>query len=85
MKVLKDSSDICNSILQDIWKTGYQERDIGKTVFPKFKHADVTPVYKKKDPALVANDQTVSVLTPCTYQGVKNNSFSENFAYLLNE
>ena len=23
MKVLKDSSDICNSILQDIWKTGY--------------------------------------------------------------
>ena len=69
MKVLKGSSDICNSILQDIWN--YEV--LGKHYFPKnFKPADITPVYKKKDLTLVENDRHVSVLTLCAYQGVRN-------------
>ena len=60
-KVLKDSSDICDSILQDIWN--YEI--LGKQYFFKnIKLADITPVYKKKDPTLVENYRPVSVL-PC--------------------
>ena len=45
MKVLKDYSDIFNSLFQDIWN--YEI--IGKQYFPKnSKLADVIPVYKKK-------------------------------------
>ena len=60
-KALKDSSDICNSILQDIWK--YEI--LGKQYFPKnLKLTDIIPVYKKKDATLVENYRPVSVL-PC--------------------
>ena len=60
-KVLKDSSDIWNSILQDKWN--YEI--LGKQYFPKnLKLADITPVHKKKDSTLVANYRPVSVL-PC--------------------
>ena len=59
--VLKDSSDIFNSILQDIWN--YEI--LVKQYSPKnLKLADMTPVYKKKDPTLVENYRPVSVL-PC--------------------
>ena len=59
--LLKDSSDIFNSILQDIWN--YEI--LVKQYSPKnLKLADMTPVYKKKDPTLVENYRPVSVL-PC--------------------
>ena len=58
-KVLKDSSDICITVLQDIWKY----KKLGKECFSK-NLADVTPIYKKKDPTLVENYQPVSIL-PC--------------------
>ena len=59
-KVLKDSSNICNSILQEIWN--YETLE--KQYFPKnLKLADITPVYKKKDPTLIENYRPVRVLT----------------------
>ena len=64
-KVLKDSSDICNSILQvyGILRNGISH--YGKQNFPKnLKLVDITPVYKKKDPTLVENYRPVSIL-PC--------------------
>ena len=58
-KMLKSSSEICNVALQNIW---YSET-LGKLYFPyKLKLADITPVYKKKDPTLVENYRPVSVL-----------------------
>ena len=58
-KMLKSSSEICNVALQNIW---YSEI-LGKLCFPnKFKLADITPVYKKRDPTLVENYRPVSVL-----------------------
>ena len=58
-KMLKSSSEICNVALQNIW---YSEI-LGKLYFPyKLKLADITPVYKKKDPTLVENYRPVSVL-----------------------
>ena len=63
-KVLKDSSDICDSILQDI--RNYEI--LGKQYFTKnLKLADVTPLYKKKDPTLFENYRSVSVLS-CVFQ-----------------
>ena len=60
-KVLKDSFDICNSVLQDIWK--YEI--LGKQYFPKnLKLTDITPVYQKKDATSIENYRPVSVL-PC--------------------
>ena len=57
--MLKRSSDICNVVLQNIWNSEI----LGKLYFPKkLKLADITPVYKKKDPALVENYRPVSVL-----------------------
>ena len=51
-KVLKDSSNICNSLLPNIWN--YEI--LRKQYFPKnLKLSDITPVYKKKDPTLVEN------------------------------
>ena len=47
-KMLKRSSDICNVALQNIWNSEI----LGKLYFPnKLKLADITPVYKKKDPS----------------------------------
>ena len=58
-KVLKESSNVCNSTLKDIWN--YEI--LGKQNFSKnLKLADITPVYKKKDPTLVENYRPVSVL-----------------------
>ena len=49
-KILRSSSDICNVILQNIWNSEILE----KLYFPnKLKLADITPLYKKKDPILV--------------------------------
>ena len=48
--MLKSSSEICNVALQNIWNSEI----LGKLFFPnKLKLADITPVYKKKDPTLV--------------------------------
>ena len=58
-KMLKSSSDICNVALQNIWNSEI----LGKLYFPnKLKLAEITPVYKKKDPTLVENYRPVSVL-----------------------
>ena len=58
-KVLKESSNVCNSTLKHIWN--YEI--LGKQNFSKnLKLADITPVYKKKDPTLVENYRPVSVL-----------------------
>ena len=58
-KVLKESSNVCNSTLKDIWN--YEI--LGKQSFSKnLKLADITPVYKKKDPTLFENYRPVSVL-----------------------
>ena len=57
--MLKSSSKICNVVLQNIWDSEI----LGKLNFPnKLKLADITPVYKKKDPTLVENCRPVSVL-----------------------
>ena len=59
-KMLKSSSEICSVALQNIWNSEI----LGKLYFPnKLKLADITPVYKKKDPTLVENYRPVSVLT----------------------
>ena len=48
-KVLKNSSNICNSILQNM--CNYEI--LGKQYFPKnLKLSDITPVYKKKNPII---------------------------------
>ena len=66
-KVLKYSSDMCNSILQDI---GNYEI-LGKQCFPNnLKLANITPVYKKEDSTLVENYQPVSML-PCLINSLK--------------
>ena len=58
-KMLKSSSEICSVALQNIWNSEV----LGKSYFPnKLKLADITPVYKKKDPTLVENYRPVSVL-----------------------
>ena len=58
-KVLKKSSNVCNSTLKDTWN--YEI--LGKQNFSKnLKLSDITPVYKKKDPTLVENYRPVSVL-----------------------
>ena len=58
-KMLKSSSEICSVALQNIWNSEI----LGKLYFPnKLKLADITPVYKKKDPTLVKNCRPVSVL-----------------------
>ena len=57
--MLKSSSEICNVVVQNIWNSEI----LGKLCFPdKLKLAEVTPVYKKKDPTLVENYTLVSVL-----------------------
>ena len=59
-KVLKDSSDISYSILQDIWN--YEI--LGKRYFPKnLKLVDITLVHKEKDPIVVENYWPFSVLS----------------------
>ena len=51
-KILKDCSEICNVILQNIWNSELLQ----KQYFPdNLKLAAKTPVYRKKDPTLVEN------------------------------
>ena len=58
-KVLKESSNACNTVLRDIWNFEI----LRKQNFPQnLKLADITPVYKKKDPTLTENYRPVSVL-----------------------
>ena len=58
-KVFKRSSNVCNAVFGDIWNFEILE----KQNFPRnLKFADVTPVYKKKDPTLFGNYRPVSVL-----------------------
>ena len=58
-KMLKSSSEICSVALQNIWNSEI----LGKLYFPnKLKLADITSVYKKKDPTLVENYRLVSGL-----------------------
>ena len=60
-KVRKDSSDICNSVLQDV--RSYEI--LGKMYFPKnVQLADTIPVYRKEYPTLIENYRSVIVL-PC--------------------
>ena len=57
-RILKRSSEVCY-VLKNIWN--YEI--LGELTFPsKLKLADITPVYKKKDPTLVENYRPVSVL-----------------------
>ena len=58
-KILKDSSEDCSIVLRNIWNFEI----LGKEHFSQnLKLADVTPVYKKKDPMLAENYRPVSVL-----------------------
>ena len=58
-KVLKQSSDVCNAAVRDVWNFEILEN----LNFPQnLKLADITPVYKKKDPTLVENYQPISVI-----------------------
>ena len=55
----RNSSEICSVVLQNIWNSEI----LGKLYFPnKLNLADITPIYKKKDPTLVENYRPVSVL-----------------------
>ena len=58
-QVLKTFSGICDNVLQKIWNsTIFGEQD-----FPQnMKWANITPVYKKKNPTLAENYRPVSVL-----------------------
>ena len=73
-KILKSSSEICNVALQNIWNSEI----LGKLYFPnKVKLADITPVYKKKDPNLVENYRPVSVLPSASkiFERIIQNNF----------
>ena len=79
-KVLKDSSNICNSLLQNIWN--YEI--LRKQYFPKnLKLSDITPVYKKKDPTLVENYQPASIF-PCVSK-VFNSIIQRQFSSFIDE
>ena len=57
--MLKSFSEICNVVLQNIWNSEV----LRKWYFPnKLKLADITSVYKKKDPTLVENYRPVILL-----------------------
>ena len=57
--MLKSFSEICSFVLQNIWNSEI----LGKLYFPnKLKLEDITPIHKKKDPTLVENYRSVSVL-----------------------
>ena len=58
-KVLKISSNVCNIGRHKIWNSEI----LGKQYFSQnLKLADITAVYKKKDPALAKSYRAVSVL-----------------------
>ena len=58
-KMLKSSFEICDVVLQNIWNPVI----LVNLYFPnKLELAEITPVYKKKDPTIVENYRPVSVL-----------------------
>ena len=57
--ILKESSNVCNSTLKDIWTYEILRK---QNFSENLKLVDITPVYKKKDPTLVENYKPVSVL-----------------------
>ena len=61
-KVLKETSDICSPVLQQI----RNDDILKKCQFPgNLKLVDITPVFKKGDKNLAKNYRPVSVLLPC--------------------
>ena len=79
-KVLKDSSDISNSILQNIWN--YEI--LGKRYFSKnLKLADATTLYKKKDPTVVEHYRPFSVL-PCVSKAFERR-IQKHFSSFIDE
>ena len=55
----RNSSEICSVVLQNLWNSEI----LGKLYFPnELNLADITPIYKKKDPTLVENYRPVIVL-----------------------
>ena len=58
-KVFKESSSACNTVLRDIWNFEILRK---QNFSQNLKLADITPVYKKKDPTLAENYHPVSVL-----------------------
>ena len=80
-KVLKDSSDISYSILQDIWN--YEI--LGKRYFPKnLKLVDITLVHKEKDPIVVENYWPFSVLLSCVSK-VFERRIQKHFSSFIDE
>ena len=80
VKVLKESSNVCNAVLRDIWNFEILE----KQNFPQnLKLADITPVYKKKDPTLVENYRPVSVLP--TVSKVFERIIQKQFSSFIND
>ena len=57
-KMLRISSDIYNNVLQKIWNSEILRE---KYFLQNLKLADITPIFKKKDPALAKNYRPVSV------------------------
>ena len=79
-KVLTESSNVCNAVLRDIWNFEILE----KQNFPQnLKLADITPVYKKKDPTLVENYRPVSVLP--TVSKVFERIIQKQFSSFIND
>ena len=58
-KLLKEVSDICAPVLNDIWNN---EKITQKSFLNNLELADVTPVFKKEDASLLKNYRPVSVL-----------------------
>ena len=79
-KMLKSSSEICNVALQNIWNSEI----LGKLYFRnKLKLADITQVYKKKDPTLVENYRPVSVLP--SVSKIFERAIQKEFSNYVNE
>ena len=58
-KMLRISSDIYNKVLQKIWNSEILRE---KCFLQNLKLADITPIFKKKDPTLAKSYRPVSVL-----------------------
>ena len=58
-RCLKDVSDVCSSVLANIWN---EEILLNKNFPENLKLVDVTPIFKKKDKTFLENYRPVSVL-----------------------
>ena len=62
IKVLKEPSNVCNVLLRDIWNF----QILGEQNFlQNIKLADITPVYKKKDPVKLLTCQSTPYCFYC--------------------